>query len=112
MKDHAGNQRLLFTASKKLLGTAKESTFPPHSDKHTLANEMGSFFVKKIHDIRTEINSETPNPDYACDTVQQTYLLNPSLFSEFETVSNEDVRKLIMNAAAKSCSRPRPNICC
>ena len=44
----SGDQYKLFAATKKLLNQTADTLFPPHSDKFALANDIGSFFIKKI----------------------------------------------------------------
>ena len=47
--ENNSNQGNLFSATKRLLNQGHEVPFPPTSNKLVLANEMGSFFVEKIH---------------------------------------------------------------
>ena len=52
------DQRKLFTVTRKVLNQASVSPFPPQSDKSTLVNDIGLFFVNKIFDIRIGLDSD------------------------------------------------------
>ena len=51
------NKKHLFKVSKKLLNITGTPFLPPHEDKRKLANEMGMFFMKKIADIRLDLDN-------------------------------------------------------
>ena len=51
------NKKHLFKVSKKLLNITGTPFLPPHEDKRKLANEMGMFFIKKIADIRLDLDN-------------------------------------------------------
>ena len=53
----SGDQCKLFAATKKLLNQSAELPFPLHSDKLALANDMGSFFIKEISDLRVSLDT-------------------------------------------------------
>ena len=71
--------------------------YPEHSSKTQLANEFSDYFEEKIIKIRAKIPSTSKFHDYD-KTVDVTPL------TSFEPLSNEDIRKLILSAAPKSCS--------
>ena len=103
--ENGNNQRKLFTATKKLLGTTNSSCFPPHKDKFELANDMGSFFIRKIDDIRTKLDSETDtdvDPSVALQSSNPPHSHSLALFCEFKSLTCDDVRELITSAPAKS----------
>ena len=52
IEDNSTDQRKIFGAAKKLLGTHELLRFPDHLDKTVLANDIGKFFVRKIEHIR------------------------------------------------------------
>ena len=53
----SGDQRKLFSATKKLFIQTADAPFPPHGDKLALANDMASFFIKKISDLRVSLDA-------------------------------------------------------
>ncbi len=58
IKANNSNQHKLFTAAKKLLNHGdKRVAFPPSVDKLEFANQMGSYFVEKIHNIHTNLEN-------------------------------------------------------
>ena len=89
------DQRKLFAATKKLLNQTAETPFPPHGDKLALTNDMGSFFIKKISDLRVSLDA-TEN---LCSTVNR----HSSSFTAFRRVDMDSLRKLVLRAPTKSC---------
>ena len=60
MEENSVDQRRLFRATNEILSAIKEKLVPTFSDqldKTSLANGFAGFFVKKIDDIRNEIES-------------------------------------------------------
>ena len=53
----SADQRKLFAATEKLLNQTADVPFPPHGDKLALANDMASFFIKKISDLRVSLDA-------------------------------------------------------
>lgn len=84
------NQRKLFAATKKLLNQSAESPFLQHGDKLALANDMGSFFVKKISDLRVSLDA-IPN---SCSTISRHSSQCSSSFTAFHRVDMDYLRKL------------------
>ena len=59
MEENSVDQRKLFRAANEILGIKENlvPTFPDQLNKTLLANDIARFFVKKIDDIRNEIES-------------------------------------------------------
>ena len=57
VRNISGDQRKLFAATKKLLKQTADTPFPPHGYKLALANDMESFFIKKISDLRVSLDA-------------------------------------------------------
>ena len=57
---NSDNQRPLFKAANVLLGAPKLELFPPHSS--AVANDLGEFCIRKISDIRADLDSLTHLP--------------------------------------------------
>ena len=94
--------RKLFSATSKLLNQGNETLFPPHSDKAVLANDMGSFFVKKIADIRLDLDSMPCSDTTPADATDG--LACPTSLCRFEPLDENSVWKPVMSAPTKSCS--------
>jgi len=52
-----GDPRKLFAITKKMLNQVKESCFPDHFNRLTLANELEAVFKMKISNIRSELDA-------------------------------------------------------
>ena len=63
-----------------------DTPFPHHGDKSALANDIGSFFIRKISDLLTHSSSH-------CS----------SSFTAFRRVDMDSLRKLVLRAPTKSC---------
>ena len=59
MEENSVDQRKFFRAANEILGVKENliPTFPDQLNKTLLANDIARFFVKKIDDIRNEIES-------------------------------------------------------
>ena len=84
---------------KKLLNQTPDKPFPPHGNKLPLANDMGSFFIKKISDLRVSLDA-TEN---LCSTVNRHSSHCSSSFTAFRRVDMDSLRKLVLRAPTKSC---------
>ena len=77
----------------------------PCCDKSRLANEIGSFFVKKITDICRDLDSDkdknTPKLRGSSTSVSSQCSIS---LREFELLDEVSVRKLNVRAPTKSCS--------
>ena len=92
------DQRKLFAATKKLFNQTADTPFPPHGDKLALANDMGSFFIKKISDLRVSLDA-TEN---LCSTVNRHSSHCSSSFTALRRVHMDFLRKLVLRAPTKS----------
>lgn len=119
----------MFKAATSLLGRYRDVCYPPHTDSVGLANDFGIFFCKKINDIQVELdeNGLTDTDKSLLDefgTLSDEYSTSfeeainvsemPSIqsgisFTDFETVTPDFVRDLIIGFLSKSClSDPVP----
>ena len=99
--ENSYDQKHLFKVSKKLLNITSTPILPPHEDKQKLANEMGMFFVKKIADIRSDLD----NPDkqrVLTDLVSNDIEIDSPL-DKFSSLSQEEVHDLVRASSKKSC---------
>ena len=63
-----------------------------------LAGDFGQFFIKKIEDIRCELNI----PDHTHSPVSSS--CNDYYFTNFRQLTQNDVRKLIMSSKSTTCN--------
>ena len=104
----SGDPWKLFAVAKNLLNQAKESPFPEHCNQLTLTNELGAFFKKKISDIRFEFDEAATVHNNHSTLAPSTNCFQPSsssgFFSNFEILSKDSVKKLVLSVPTKSCS--------
>ena len=83
-----GDQKSLYGVVNNLLHKNKESVLPSSSSDLVLANKFSEYFVSKIEDIRSSFNQhcEKPNDDSS---------VHCSRISEFEPVTEEELRKIL-----------------
>ena len=55
--ENSTDHKRLFRATKQLLAKKEEWSFPNYQDKSKLVNDIGSFFVRKINRIRSDIDA-------------------------------------------------------
>ena len=107
VSENSDNQRSLFKAANVLLETPKLELLPPHSSAAQLANDVGEFFIRKISDIRADLDSLTHLP--ASHLPPGKRFTGPQLFTNFTPMTPESVKRLIVEAPTKSCpSDPIP----
>ena len=102
IEENSGDQGKLFRATKRLLRQDSGVQFPPHDDEYLLANAMGNFFVKKVSDIRLDLDvaarGSSGSSKYDFDRpVRES-------FSEFKLLNDDDVLELVKKCAKKHCA--------
>ena len=70
---------------------------PQHTSTQQLAKDFGQFFIKKIEDIRSELNAPTNLP------IPQSSPCNGNHLTKFKELTHTDVRKLVMSSKTTSC---------
>ena len=60
ISSNGSDHRHLSKVSKNLLNITSTPVLPPHEDKQQLANEMGTFFNRKIATIRSDLDNHSP----------------------------------------------------
>ena len=102
IEDNNSNQQNLFTAAKKLLNQGdKRTVFPPFVDNRRFADQMGNYFVAKIHDIETKLNNMVQGlPEIVADNASET--ITP--LHNFTTLTEEEVLKLVEGCKKKGCN--------
>ena len=99
-------QRKLFKMASALLGGSSQQQYLKHSDPAMLANDFGRFFTQKIDDIRSKLDRIDPSsnqPDYSTRSSVQEHWYARTPFTNFEPISSEGIKKLVLNAPNKTC---------
>ena len=84
--------------------------FPPHTDDLKLANEMGTFFVQKIKNIRSRLSDENCSPSPSAPVLSAPVSYAPvalvigvgEALTEFNQLSEISVRKVILNSIVRN----------
>ena len=53
----SGDQKKLFSVTKRLLGVERDTQYPPFNDKVVLANKFGDFFAQKSVVIQNKLDN-------------------------------------------------------
>ncbi len=59
IEEYSGDQKALFKMIRSLCGQDQDSPLPPHECVATLAEDFGNFFIQKIEDIRTKLDTNS-----------------------------------------------------
>ena len=104
MAENGADQRKLFNAAKKLLGIKNEPLFAEHLDKTIIANDIGRYFVRKVENIRNEIDT-TPISQSDRDLVPPDKPVVDSnvILHSLWNLSEQGIYDLIQKSAKKSC---------
>ena len=96
MAENGADQRKLFNAAKKLLGIKDEPLFAKHLNKTIIANDMDRYFVRKVENIRNEIDA-TPISQSDRDLVPPDKPVVDSnvILRSFRNLSEQDIYDLI-----------------
>ena len=100
--ENSMDQGKLIRTAKKLLAKKKVPSFPGYVDKSVLAIGMGTFFIRKIESIRSDIDklvNSRPNM-----VLQEDLEVGPEkALLAFHPLSEDEVLKLVRQSAKKSC---------
>ncbi len=98
ISEASGNQRKLFSIIQELAFVKKDSPLPECDSLQQLADNFGDFFIKKIEDIRHQIDSKP------CTYQPRVNFQPPKCtFSTFKKLSEEEVKRLIFKSKSTSC---------
>ena len=94
--ENQGNTKQLFSVVHLLLGKSKTKPLPSDKSASELCSLFGDFFVEKISQIRNPIPTESndDNPEVLECSSTMTF---------FETVTVEEITKLVTSMTIKSC---------
>ena len=91
--DNSVDKRRLFKAAKALLTDSKTLSLPEGYDAGVVANDIGKFFVQKVHDIRVNLTNKAvfnESGELITDSHPE------ASFSDFKVLSTDDVRNIVI----------------
>ena len=100
------DQRKLLKTASALLGGSSQEKYPKHSDPTLLANDFGRFFIQKIDVICSKldrIDSSLNHPHHSIGSSIQESSFAGTPFNNFQPISSEGIKKLVLNAPNKTC---------
>ena len=89
-----------FYTIKSLTKPLQREQYPDFDSLKDLADAFGDFFVMKIQKIRTKLDSQDPEPI----TIPREPVKEEDMFLSFQSLTEDDVRKLIKQSPNKQCS--------
>ena len=98
ISDASGNQKKLFSIIQELVSVHRNNPLPDCESLQELANRFGDFFVSKIDNIRSAIDSEPCN--FQCPVGTEPPVTS---FSTFKPLSEDDVKKLVLKSKSAYC---------
>ncbi len=102
IQESTGNQKLLHRIVNKLLHKTPESPLPSYRSLEELIEKFADFFSDKIMIIREKLNAENNQRTNHTPHEHEENHSFPSL-NNFAEASEEEIRKLIIESASKSC---------
>ena len=92
-----GDQKKLYSIIKSLTAVNSDMPMAHHTSIQQLADDFGQFFIKKIEDIRSEVN--VPDNTH----IPESSSCNGHYFTNVRQLTHNDVRKLIMSSKSTTC---------
>ena len=100
VQECTGDQKKLFEIIKSLTKPLQQQQYPDSDSLKDLADAFGDFFIMKIQKIRTKLDSQDPEPI----SIPRVPVKEEDVFLSFQTLTEDDVRKLIKQSPNKQCS--------
>lgn len=97
VQEHSTDQRKLFNATKALLNLNKHLPLPNCDNKTKLGNDMGSYFSKKIRDLRNILDENDISLDF------DNHCFNSKHLQQFKLLRQIEVSDVIMKTSPKTC---------
>ena len=102
IEENSGDQKKLFAASNRLLNRGSADCLPPTIDRAQFAEDIGKFFVQKIVNIRSRLDSHGAvnyhKPDI--EGIESSFVH----LTEFKILTEQDVKSLMQHSSLKSCA--------
>ena len=96
-----GDQKKLYSTIKSLTTVNSDMPMPHHTSIQQLADDFGQFFIKKIEDIRSELN--VPDNTH----IPESSSCNGHYVTNFRQLTHNGIRKLIMSSKSTTCDLDR-----
>ena len=96
------DQGKLFRATCSLLKKETSDKLPASIDAQSFVDDLGSFFVQKIVDIRARMDIEETSVSSSSNPEVSTF--PPETMEEFKELTKDYVKSLIQRSSSKSCS--------
>jgi len=97
------DQKQLFKLTNSLMGKTNEMVLPSNYGCHELSNRFGEYFVGKIENIRSKLISANDANTNNVDPMRADIKYCGNELLAFDPVSMEEVRKIVLKSASKSC---------
>ena len=100
IEENSKDQKKLFAASNRLLNRGSADCLPPTIDKAQFAEDIGKFFIQKIVNIRSRLDSQGDADYHKHDTedIESSFVH----LTEFQMLTEQDVKSLIRYSSLKS----------
>ena len=105
VSEHKENTKALFNIIKGLLNMSnKQPIVPRNVDSKSFVNNLGKFFLDKVQKIHNDIDLKLNNV-HVDKPINDDVPVNLQIvtLTSFKSLSEQDVRKLIMKLSKKSC---------
>jgi DNA-directed RNA polymerase subunit F len=102
MVTNSTGQKELFKIVDKLMHRKTVSPLPKHETPLELANRFSEYFDEKIRTLRTSLESYDADAESPPSPIENETCLQK--LASFEPTTEDEVRKIIMHAATKTCS--------
>ena len=89
---------------KKLLAPSQCLLFPDYDDHQSLANDIGEFFCRKIHNIRTTLDSSVITQEEKATVPEDPVVGDEKKLQDFRQLSYDEVRSLVQKSTKKTCN--------
>ena len=101
IEENSKDQKKLFAASNPLLNRGSADCVPPTIDKAQFAEDIRKFFIQKIVNIRSRLDSQGDADYHKHDTedIESSFVH----LTEFQMLTEQDVKSLIRYSSLKSC---------
>ncbi|CAB3987917.1 Hypothetical predicted protein, partial [Paramuricea clavata] len=104
INEQDGDQRKLFKATKALLLPKSDLFFPDYHNNTALANHIGSYFHRKVINIREELDVAHASHDERVRVIDDPeFNTEHDRLSNFKELTQEDVHQLIRASTKKTC---------
>ena len=101
--ENCGDQKRLFSVTKRLLGSGREIQYPPFKDKAALANKFGEFFAQRIVTIQGKLDEMSADVS-SSNTDSQPEVSSIEPMTSFTLLTEHEERKLIEAMPKKTCA--------